>query len=166
MRVREGDRFELASGSQLRIVLFAAARQERWVGPASFRTGAKATEALSGKPAEVTNLPAAAPQRIARVPDLLMNAKLGGIQVRGGITPRQQASLDQQDALREARKTYSQMRAQFPADDIAPELYLYSVLHEYLLFDEMRSVVGEMVRKQPANDELRSLEDWIRSRAR
>jgi hypothetical protein len=166
MRVRDGDRFELASGSQLRIVLFAAARQERWVGPASFRAGASASQALSGKPAEVTNLPAAAPQRIARVPELLLNAKLGGIQVRGGITPRQQASLDQQETLRDARKTYSAMRTQFPSDDITPELYLYSALHEYLLYDEMKPVVAEMLRKQPNNDELRNLESWVKSRAR
>src|SRR3990172_740241 len=117
MRVRDGDRFDLPAGAQLRIILFAAARQERWTGPASFRASAKASEPLAGKPAEVTNLPATAPQRIARVPDLLTNAKLGGIQVRGGISPRQQASLDQQGAVREARKVYEQIRAQFPSDD-------------------------------------------------
>lgn len=166
MRVRDGDRFELAAGSQVRIVLFAAARQERWAGPATFRVSAKSSEPLSGKSAEVTNLPAAVPQRIARMPELLMNAKLGGSQVRGGITPRQQASLDQSEALRDARKTYSQMRTRFPSDDITPELYLYSALHEYLLYDEMKTVVAEMLRKQPNNDDLRILETWVKDRAR
>ena len=124
MRVRDGDRFELASGSQLRIVLFAASRHERWVGPASFRANAKASEPLSGKPAEVTNLPATVPQRIARVPELLQNARLGGIQMRGGFTSQQQASLEQQEGLHESRRIYEHMRKQFPADDITPELYL------------------------------------------
>lgn len=166
MRVRDGDRFDLASGAQLRIVLFSAARQERWVGPASFRAGATASESLSGKPAEVTNLPATVSQRIARVPELIQNAKLGGIQVRGGFTPKQQASLEQQDALRNSRRVYEQLRKQFPVDDITPELYLYSALHEYLLYDEMKVVVAEMLRKQPNNEDLRLLETWVKSLTR
>jgi hypothetical protein len=166
MRVREGDRFELPAGAQVRIVLFAAARQERWLGPAIFRVSARSSEPLAGKPAEVANLPPAAPQRIARMQELLQDAKLGGIQVRGGITSKQQASLDQQHALRDARLVYEQTRKQFPADDVTPELYLYAALHEYLLYEEMKSVVTEMLRKQPGNEDLKILDAWLASRTR
>lgn len=168
MKVRDGDRIDLASGGQVRVVFFDDARQERWAGPASFRAGKKGAEPLSGKAAEIAKLPIGVPQKIARVPELMAYAKsqpLGGIQVRGGITPEQKASLEQQAAVAEARATYEKLRASAAADDITPELYFYSALHEYLLFDEMRPVAEAMLRKQPDNEDLKALVAWVRTRA-
>jgi hypothetical protein len=165
MRVRDGDRLNVASGAQVRVVFFEGGLQERWQGPASFRAGKSGSEPLSGKPAEVARLPAGVPQRIARVPELMQNAKLGGIQVRGGLSREQQASLDQQEALRQARSAYEQMRKEMPADDITPELYLYAALHDYLLYEEMAKVVAEMLRKQPKNEDVQALDKWVRSRS-
>ncbi len=165
MRVRDGDRFNVPAGGQVRIVYFTSSRQERWSGPASFRAGKGTGEAISGKPAEVTVLPAGVPQRIARVPDLMQNAKLGGIQVRGGLSRKQEASLDQQSTVREARDTYERMRKEMPTDDITSELYLYAVLHDYLLYEDMKTVVDEMLRKQPGNEDVKALADWVRTRA-
>jgi len=165
MKVREGDRINVAGGGQVRVVFFEAARQERWMGPASFRAGKVGAEPVSGKPAEVTTLPAGAPQRLARVPELMQFAKLGGIQVRGRITPAQKASLEQQTAVAEARSTYDKMRQDSAADDITPELFLYAALYEYLLFDEMKGVAEEMLRKQPENEDVKTLAAWVRSRA-
>ena len=164
MRVRDGDRFNVPAGGQVRIVYFTSSRQERWSGPASFRAGKGASEAISGKPAEVAVLPAGVPQRIARVPDLMQSAKLGGIQVRGGLSRKQEASLDQQATVREARDTYERMRKEMPADDITPELYLYAVLHDYLLYEDMKVVIEEMLRKQPGNDDVKQLLIWVNSR--
>ena len=163
-RVRDGDRIDVAAGAQLRIVFFDGGRQERWVGPASFRAGKSGAQPLSGKPAETTTLPAGVPQRIARVPELVQYAKLGGIQVRGGITPVQKASLEQQAAVAEARATYEGMRKQSAPDDITPELFLYSALYEYLLYDDMKAAVDEMMRKQPGNEDVKALSAWLQTR--
>jgi len=57
------------------------------------------------------------------------------------------------------------MRKDLPADDITPELYLYAALYDYLLYDEMKTVVDEMLRKQPDSEEAKTLADWVRSRA-
>jgi len=165
MKVRDGDRINVAAGAQVRVVYFEGARQERWQGPASFRAGRTAGEPISGTPAEVAKLPAGVPQRIARVPELMQNAKLGGIQVRGGQARPQPAGPDQQEALREAHATYRQMRTEMPGDDITPELYLYAALHDYLLYEEMKAVVAEMLRRQPGSEDVKALEAWVRSRA-
>jgi len=164
MKVRAGDRFTLPPGAELRLVFFDGGRQERWRGPASFRAAKGSSEPIDGKPVEVATLPAGTPQRIARVPDLLQYARLGGIQVRG-LTRKQKASLEQQEAVRTARDTYAQMRKDMPADDITPELYLYATLYEFLLFDDMKPVVAEMRRKQPDNQDLKALEEWVSTRA-
>lgn len=164
MKLRDGDRINLSAGAQLRVVYFQGARQEFWTGPASFKVGKASSEAVSGYPKEVATLPASAPQRLARVPELMQQARLGGIQVRG-MSRTQKASLDQQAAVSEARTTYAQMRGSAPADDITPELFLYSALHEYLLYDEMSKIVDEMLRRQPGNEDVKALSAWVKTRA-
>lgn len=158
MKVRDGDRFRLAAGAQLRVVYFDGGRQERWRGPASFQAARRQSAPLSGAPAEVLALPAGVPQRIARVPELLQNARLGGVQLRGGGRPGKA----DEAALREARATYDSLRKRLPEDDITPELYLYAVLSEQGLQGEMRSVAEEMQRRQPDNEEVK----WLAKRVR
>jgi hypothetical protein len=163
MRVREGDRFNLPPGTQLRVVFFEGARQERWTGPASFRAARAHAEAISGAATEIVQLPASAPQRIARIPDLMQNARLGGIRVRGaGRSPA--ASAAPAESLAEARATYQQMKQALPADDITPELYYYAALEEHAKYDEMAVVVAEMQRKQPGSDDVQALADWVKKK--
>ena len=159
MRVREGDRFKLAVGAQLRVVFFEGARQERWFGPSSFRAARAQGEAISGAPTEVARLPAGAPQRIARIPELVQNAKLGGIRVRG-VAPASAEPPAQ--TLSQLRAIYQEMKQALPPDDIAPELYYYAALEEHERYDEMRAVVAEMQRKQPDSADVSALAEWVK----
>ena len=106
------------------------------------------------------------PQRIAQVPELIQIAKLGrsgGVAVRGsGRPPRLTA--EQQTEVKNAREIYGKLRSQSTPDDITPELYLYSVLQDFLLYDDMKPVVDEMAKRQPANAEVKELAAWVRSR--
>ena len=165
MKVREGDRFNISAGAQLRVVYFEGGRQESWAGPSSFLARSGASQPIAGTPAGIATLPANVSQRIARVPDLMRSAKLGGIQVRGGIARKQEPSPEQQESLRETRATYEQFRKTAAADDITPELYLYAALSEFQIYDEMKSVVAEMRRKRPDDPDAKTLEDYVRSRA-
>jgi hypothetical protein len=90
----------------------------------------------------------------------MQNAKLGGIQVRGA----QSARPVQPEALDEARSAYQKLRAQLPADDIMPELFLFSALNDYQLYEDMVPLVNEMLRKQPESEEVKSLASWLISR--
>ena len=161
MKVREGDRFDLSAGAQIRVVFFDGARQERWAGPASFKAAKTASEPIAGKAAEVAILPAGVQQRIARVPELIRHAKLGGIPIRGAITQPPPPRPEQQGTIRAVRETYAQMQKEMPADDVTPELYLYAALHEFSLYDELKAVVAEMRRKQPENRDIKALEAWV-----
>ena len=160
MKVREGDRFDLPAGAQVRVVYFDGGRQERWQGPASFRAAKAQGTPISGKPAEVAKLPGGVSARIARVPELMQNARLGGIQVRSAQSVRQPTK----EALDEARGTYQKLKAELPADDITPELYYFSALNDYQLYEEMVPVVGEMQRKQPESEDVKSLAAWLGKR--
>lgn len=163
MKMRQGDRFTVAAGAQVQVIYFQNGRQETWRGPASFKSGTEYSESLAGTVYEVANLPLAVPQRIQRIPELIQMAKMGGMQVRG-VTPKQRASLEQQVELAAARTSYTQLRQQLPRDDITPELYLFTVLQDYLLYDDMKTVVDEMLRKQPGNREAQELAEWVRVR--
>lgn len=168
MKVRDGDRFTLASGASMRIMYFQSSRQESWKGPASFNAGAQQSEAISGKP-DVVQVPSGVPQKIAQMPDLIQLAKTGGrtggVELRKvqTLTPKQRASLEQQADIAAAKDTYYKLRSQLPNDDITPELYLLSALEEYLLWDEMKPVADEMLKRQPNNPDAQALADWIKS---
>jgi hypothetical protein len=162
MKVRDGDRFQLPAGAQLRIVYLEGARQELWRGPASFRAAKLQGNPLQGAPADVQVLPATVPQRMARVPDLMQNARLGGVQVRGAGVARRSSDA----ALAEARATYEGLRKQLPGDDITAELFLFSALNDNQLYEEMAPLMDEMLRKQPGNADMQALAAWLQSRRR
>lgn len=164
MKVRDGDRINVAAGAQVRVVYFEGGRQESYMGPASFTAGARQGTVQSGAQPQVTMLPSGVPQKISQAPELIQIAKLGrsgGVAVRGAardarLTPQQQAE------VRQARQTYEQLRQSAPADDITPELYLYSVLQDHLLYNDMKVVVSEMQRRQPANPDVAVMVDYVR----
>jgi hypothetical protein len=166
MKMRQGDRFTVPAGAQVRVVYFDGGRQETWKGPAAFKAGGKASEAASGSPVDVSTLPSSVPQRIAQVPELIQIAKLGrsgGVAIRGG-NPAPQLTADQKAEVAAAKDTYKQMRAKAAPDDINPELYLYSVLQDYLLYDDMKPVVDEMAKRQPHSEDVQALASWVKSR--
>lgn len=167
MKVREGDRFTLAPGAQLRLVYFQGGRQESFTGPARFTAGKQASTLQSGSKPQVSTLPSGVSQRIAQTPELLAIAKLGragGVSVRSAararpLTPEQEAEISQ------ARATYERLRQAAPADDITPELYLYSVLEEHGLYPDMKVVVSEMQRRQPRNADIAAMAEYVEAKS-
>jgi len=114
----------------------------------------------------VSQLPSAVSQRIQQAPELVQIARLGrsgGVNVRGTDKPPRLTAA-QQAEVNTARGTYKTMRAQAAADDIMPEMYLYAVLQDYLLYDEIKPVVEEMAKRQPANPDVDALLAYVKSR--
>jgi len=112
-------------------------------------------------------VPGGAAPRLAQTSEVLQIAKLGragGVTVRGvrkelgSLPPAQQAEVAQ------AKKTYESWKAGAPADDITPEMYYYTVLQDYMLYDEMRAVVKIMQDKQPQSQVVAELMAWVNSR--
>lgn len=163
MKVREGDKFTIPDGGVLRIVYFEGGRQETWKGPASFKAGPKAGEAVSGTP-QVSQVPGGVPAKLSQTAEVIQIAKLGragGVTVRGvkpNLTPAQAAEVAQ------AKKTYESWKGTTAADDITPEMYLYTVLQDYMLYDDMKAVVQTMQGKQPNSQEVKELAAWVNSK--
>jgi hypothetical protein len=164
MKVREGDRFSVPAGAQVRVVYFQGGRQETFAGPASFSVGATASTVHSGAQPQVSVLPAGVPQKISQTPELIQIARLGrsgGVAVRG-VEREQRLTPAQQAEVRQARDTYRTLRAGAAPDDITPELYLYSVLQDHLLYDDMKPVVEEMAKRQPQSADVAELRAYVK----
>ena len=164
MKVREGDRFTVGEGALLRVVYFDGGRQETWKGPAMFKAGAKQGEATAGRP-EVSQVPGSAPAKLAQTAEVIQIAKLGragGVTVRGIKT--QQLSASQSAEVASAKKTYDAWRATAAADDITPELYLYTVLDSHMMYEDMKTVVKAMQERQPGSQEVKELAAWVSGR--
>ena len=46
----------------------------------------------------------------------------------------------------------------------APELFLYTVLDEHMLYEDMRTVVKVMMEKAPNSPQVRDLAAWVAGR--
>ncbi len=162
MNIHEGDRFEVPAGVVVKVAYFQGGRQESFEGPVSFTVGSLQSVVRRGSSPQVSVLPSGVPQKISQTPDLVQIAKLGTA-ATGQPTSREQRLTPQQQAeLRQARAIYTKLRADTPGDDITPELYLYSVLQDHLLYGEMKSLVSEMGRRQPGNRDVAVLAEYVR----
>lgn len=168
MKVRQGDRFTVPAGAQVRVVYMQGGRQETWRGPSAFRAGTQQSEATNGQPLLVSQLPSAVSQRIQQAPELVQIARLGrsgGVNVRGSKDDRPpRLTAAQQTEVNAAKATYKTMRSQAANDDIMPEMYLYAVLQDYLLYDDIKPVVEEMAKRQPGNPDVDALVAYVKTR--
>jgi hypothetical protein len=153
MRLRHGDKVTLAAGAAIRISYTTANRQESWSGPGSFVATSGGGELLKGSKPEIVQMPAAVPQKLARVSELMNTSRVGGLVVRS--VKAQSASSKEEVA--EAVAAYESMRAKAAANDVTPELYLYSVFQENGMVDDLKIVAKEMLSRQPDNADIRQL---------
>lgn len=167
MKVRAGDSFTLASGAQLRLVYFQGSRQESFTGPARFTVGTQQSSVHSGGEPKVSTLPTGVSQRIAGTPELLAIAKLGragGVSVRSGARIKP-LSAEQKAEIAQAYTTYDELRRSAPEEDITPELYLFAVLEENRQYQDLKLLVTEMQRRQPANADLAAIAEYAENKA-
>ena len=153
MRVRHGDKIVLASGASIRISYTTASRQESWTGPGSFVATSAGGELLKGNKPEVAQLPAAVPQKLARVSELMNTSRVGGLVVRSAKAQ----TATRKEEVAAAVATYESMRAAAAPSDVTPEVFLYSVFQEHGMVDDLKIVAREMMLRQPDNAEIQQL---------
>jgi hypothetical protein len=153
MRLRHGDKVTVASGASIRISYTTVSRQESWLGPSSFVATSTGGELLKGSKPDVVKLPAAVPQKLARISELMNTSRVGGLVVR---SVKAQTSASQEDVA-EAMAAYESMRAKAVPSDVTPELFLYSVFEEHGMTDDLKIVARDMLSRQPDNPEIQRL---------
>jgi hypothetical protein len=99
-------RLRLAAGAAIKISYTTASRQESWTGPSSFVATSSGGELLKGSKPEISQLPAAVPQKLARVSELMNTSRVGGLVVRSVKAP----SASSKEEVAEAVAAYESMR--------------------------------------------------------
>ena len=152
MKVRAGDKLTLGKDAKLQVVYFENGRQESWNGAAKLTIGANESTAASGaNPPTVKKLPAIVLKQLSRAPVVVSDLKnrTGMIMVRSLPMVK----------MRELDENYAVLRKEAAEDDVTPELYLLSGLHELKLYRDMKPVLEEMRKRQPNNPEVQAVYD-------
>jgi hypothetical protein len=175
MKIRRGDRFEISIGAVVQFIYFLGGRQETWKGPVALTVGdsLSATKGEKGVQVQpkVVIFPARATQSMRRIPVLLRRTGLdrpGAPQIRADIgeSPATIALTQEEKAeITVARETYRALRKQAAPDDITPELYLLGIFTDYEQYGEMEGVIEEALRRQPDNEILQGLKEWVHARS-
>jgi len=171
MKIRLGDRFELQAEALVQLVYFLGGRQETWKGPAVFTADDSQSYPETQVQPSVRILPAGTVQGVRRIPVLLQRSGVsrpGATLIRGGVDkPTTAIVLTQQEKaeIAAAKETYRSLRNQTDPGDITPELYLLGILTDYEQYSEMEGVIEEALRRQPNNDILKGLREWVHARS-
>lgn len=153
MRLRHGDKVILGAGASIRISYTTVSRQESWTGPSTFVATSAGGEVIKGNKPEIVQLPAVAPQKLARIAELMNTSRVGGLVVRS-VAVQTAASKEE---VAEAVRAYEVMRKGAPDNDVTPELMLYSVFEERGMISDLQKVAGDMVKRQPDNADIQRL---------
>jgi hypothetical protein len=150
MKVREGDRFTVGAGGEVKVVYFATGRVEVWKGPATFTASRGDSKEASGN---VT-----VSQVAANDGKMLALSKLANLRRTGDVVVRSAGPAgNRRIDPAQARTEYEAWVRKTTPDDILPELYLYAVLEENGDKAGMQEVANTMLKKQPNSDEAKEL---------
>jgi hypothetical protein len=173
MKIVQGDYFQLEVKAIVQLVYFRSGRKETWKGPSAFIAGevqsqVKSEKGIQAQP-EVKILPSGVLEGVRRVPVLLRRAGLsrsGIMQIRGLGESLQKSKVPSEEERAEiatAKENYRNLRNQAKDDDLTPELYLLGILANYDQFEEMEKVIKDALKKQPDDEVLKKLEEWVKT---
>lgn len=171
MKIRAADRFELPPEALVQVIYFLGGRQETWKGPTTFIVGDSRSNPQTRAQPRVRILPAGTIQGVRRIPVLLRRSGVsrpGTTLIRGGADKPPTAialTREEKTEIAAAKETYRSLRSQTDPGDITPELYLLGILTDYEQYSEMEGVIEEALRRQPNNDVLKGLGEWVHTRS-
>lgn len=154
MRVRQGDRFRLSPGAEVRIMYLGRKKVEAWAGPATFVVTAAGGEYLSGNRPTVDDIPYATPEKLSRSVEMVRLSSIGGVGFRSIVTASKPPS---EKEVATAFAAYESMRATAAFDDIEPELNLLPVLQEAGRVADLKVLEAEIAKRRPNDVDIRGL---------
>ena len=176
MKVRKGDQLNLLAATSLTLLYFANGRQETWKGPATLVVGD--LESASKKPGSQPEVKMISTKVTGRMECATLplpsssTAKYGGMETRGPRHPAREKpvappplSPEARRRIKEAERTYQDLRKRAEADDPIPELYFLGVLADYQQFPEMEKLIEAMLAKKPGDPVLKNLKTWVHSQS-
>lgn len=148
MKLRTGDRLQLAPDATLQLVYFENGRQETWKGAARFEVGEGESRTAAGSAPQVKQLPMMLVRQLVKTPAADATGRVGAVRMRSIAPP---------DAAAKLEAGYRELRAQAEAEDRTPELYFLAGLFELREFARIEALLEEWTRASPSDAGLASL---------
>ena len=154
IKLRAGDKLQLARDATVQLVYFDNGRQETWRGAARLEVGAGESTASGGTPEpEVKQLPQMLVRQLVKTPTADSSGRVGAVRLRHIIAP---------DAEEKLEKNYAELRAQTEAADRTPELYLLAGLFELKRYERIEALLGDWEKEAPAEASVAAMQQHYR----
>ena len=152
-KLKPGTRVSVGDDGRFQLVYLSTGQQETWGSSSQIETGDTESKPIkASKLPTIKQLPPAILKGLTQAPTAIANitSTHGMIRVRGVVDGSK---------LEVAEKNYKMLRAQVAQDDVTPELYLLAALSELNQVDKMKLPLAQMLKRQPANAEVRAVHD-------
>lgn len=150
MKLRTGDRVQLAADATVQLVYFSNGHQETWRGAARFEVGEAESRLGSGEAPQTKQLPMMLVRQLVKTPAADATGRVGAVRMRSIVPP---------DAAAKLETGYRELRAQAAADDRTPELYYLAGLFELKEYARIESLLDEWLRAAPGDANLVALKE-------
>lgn len=152
VKLREGDRLQLAEVARVQLVFFQGGREEVWQGAGKLLLGDAASSVTAGNLQQQSRLlPRVLVKQLARTPEPDGQVRAGMVRLRG---------MPAGGTLESVENNYAELRSKAEAEDRNPELYLLAGYFELREFDKLKQLLSRLDEQTPGNSEvavLRSL---------
>jgi hypothetical protein len=150
-KLKAGTKVTTGKDGRFQIVYLRNGLQETWGANSQIELGETESKPVNAsKLPAIRQLPDSILKGLTRAPDAIANigSSQGMIRVRSAFDSSK---------LEAAEKDYKTLRAQAPEDDVTPELYLLAAFSDLKQFDRLKQPLEEMLKRQPANPEIRRI---------
>ena len=158
IKLRAGDKLQLARDATVQLVYFGNGRQETWRGAARLEIGTGESTASGGTPEpEIKQLPQMLVRQLVKTPTADNSGRIGAVRLRSIVAP---------DAVEKLEKNYAELRTQAEAADRTPELYLLAGLFELKRYEQIEALLGEWEREAPGDASVAAMQQHYREAMR
>lgn len=150
-KLRAGTRVSTGEDGRFQVVYLVSGQQETWGPNSQFELGESESKPIkAGKLPAIKQLPAAILKALTQAPAAIANIR----SIHGMIRVR---AIFDGSKLEAAEKNYAMFRSQAADEDVTPELYLLAALSDLKQVDRMKQPLEQMLKRQPANAEIRAI---------
>lgn len=144
-KLKAGDMLTLEKDASIRLVFFASRRQESWQGAGRLEIGSDRATGTGLPEPQVRILPEIMVKQIAKTPAADGQGRAGAVRLR---------SIAMAQDVDKLEAEYKRLRAEAPADDLNPEIFLLAGLFDKGEYARVESQLENLKTNHPNSTEV------------
>lgn len=136
-KLQAGSVVSVEQGGKVQLVYFSSNKKEGWSGVAKFKVGGEKSEATTGKPEEVSNIPAVLTSQLLNSADSVSTNRVGMVRLRANPLK-----------VEEIQRNYQEYKKQNPQSFIA-EAYALGAYVDAKQFTQAEGIINQLRTSYP-----------------